>query len=183
MKKDNVISLLQHRKRLIEPSINFQAPNITADAQIPLPFSAPHDLVVVLASSFRGTDMFCRFATSIAAFAIYDLRIAPRLDFIRPTRSQAFAFFESARIDYKDMFGRSGLTSYSDQDATYYPLWQSVAAEIDSSKISLGPAIVLFDDTSFLVRTSDALSSVYGVQRFDEVMIAQRTGESELLRM
>lgn len=182
MKKDNVVSLFQHRQRSRETNLLPASP-FQVDAQIPLPFSAPRDVIFVLASSFRGTDTFCRFVTAVGAFAIFDLRIAPRLDFIQPTRAQAFSFFERSRIDYKDMFGRFGLSSYLEQDPAYDPLWQSVASEIDSATSDSGPAMALCDDASFLVRSSDALSSVFAVERIDEIIITHRNENSELLRM
>jgi len=181
MTKSNVISLFDRRQR--STGIDAKSINIEEAIQLPLPFCAPRDLIFVLTSSFRGSDIFCRFATAIMASTIIDLRIAPRLDFVRPTRAQAFSFFEASNIDYKDMFGRSGISSYFEEDSAYKTLWRSIVSEIETSSSSAAPAIVLVDDASFLLRSSEALGSAFAVLKMDEAMILQRTGDTELLRM
>ncbi|WPG36935.1 hypothetical protein [Variovorax sp. EBFNA2] len=181
MTKSNVFSLFDRRQR----SVEFDAKTREAEkaVQLSLPFCAPRDLIFVLTSSFRASDVFCRFATAIMASTIIDLRIAPRLDFVRPTRAQAFSFFEASNIDYKDMFGRSGINSYFEEDSAYKTLWRSIVSEIEASSSSAGPAIVLVDDAAFLLRSSEALGSAFSALKMDEAMILQRTDDTELLRM
>lgn len=170
----NVISLAEHlQKKSANESIERLLP--PKGAQLVLPFSIPHSLVLVFADHFHYRRSFEVFTEVTQPQAIIDLRIAPRLDFVANTRALALRTLELDDINYLDVRGRF------EQRSIAGPAWfSSLLGEVKSLfaalEISHRPILLFFDDSELLRRFSLELTSDYDVvvaeQRFIENVVA-----------
>lgn len=194
---DNVISLLAWKSPLgrtpaktrIDSSASQEA--LASDTsqqelstgQLSLPFAATHTLLLVMASDFPAPNVFSSFAEGMRITIILDLRPAPRLDFIAPSRQQAFRFFETRGVSYRDIVSRVRALDIPDAEDFYHELWKSLVASLESFEITSSPALVIFDRPDFLSRATDALRSIFDVERIKAQQIAEIAAEQELQRM
>lgn len=139
-------------------------------------------LFVVIVESFQFQDDFLNFCKAMHPDLIVDLRVAPRLDFVRPMRKQAFEFFDACGIEYRDLLGRLGATTYD----LPQPRFEEIVAAVDSlhsSQDSERPTIVLFDDATFAQSCTTKLSQGAHVTALDCKSIHRMVNEGARERM
>lgn len=139
-------------------------------------------LFVVIVESFQLQDDFLNFCKAMHPDLIVDLRVAPRLDFVRPMRKQAFEFFDACGIEYRDLLGRLGATTYD----LPQPRFEEIVAAVDSlhsSQDSERPTIVLFDDATFAQSCTTKLSQGAHVTALDCKSIHRMVNEGARERM
>lgn len=139
-------------------------------------------LFVVFVDNFQFQDDFLNFCKSIHPELIVDLRVAPRLDFVRPMRKQAFELFEICDIEYRDLLGRLGATTY---DLTQLRFEEVVAAvnSLHISRVGVRPTIVLFDDATFAQSCTTKLSHGVNVTTLDADTVQRMVSEGARARM
>ena len=134
--------------------------------QLSLPFFASDPLFLVDVQNFIAQDDFYNFCAAINPGAIVDLRLVPRLDFIRPTRKQAFELFDVFRFDYCDVFGRLSISNYNLGDTEMKNIISAI--DFQSAKINgTGPMIALVDNLIFCQQIGLRLKSVFEVSSLD----------------
>ena len=139
-------------------------------------------LFVVFVENFHFHDDFLNFCKALHPDLIVDLRVAPRLDFVRPMRKQAFELFDACGIEYRDLLGRLGTTTYD----LPQPHFEEIVAAVDSlhsSQDSEGPTIVLFDDATFAQSCTTKLSQGAHVTSLDSEAIRRMVAEGARERM
>jgi hypothetical protein len=160
--------------------------NIFIDATEPAtPRSSVGDenfLFVVFVENFQFQDDFLNFCKSIHPDLIIDLRVAPRLDFVRPLRRQAFELFEICDIEYRDLLGRLGATTY---DLTQRRFEEVIAAVnyLHMNRVSGRPTIILFDDATFAQSCTTKISHGVNVTALDSETVRRMVFEGARARM
>lgn len=164
------------------PLFGRQPKTAAADAepgQISLPFLARPRLFAVITTHIRGGDEFARLIRELHISSVLDLRTAPRLDFVAPTRGHAFQFFETCGITYRDILGRVDAKSYADIDL------QVVSAEVISraglSPVCADAGLLLFDSPAFRGLCVERLENTFDIECPDASQVEFYA--SERLRM
>lgn len=115
--------------------------------QLSLPFAKLDVILFVYSSSFAAGDDFLNFLNSTGPRVIADMRLVPRLDFVRPSRTQTFDLFSALGVDYRDILGRAKFLSYAEiSDGSNRLLSSFVELH---SKSDQRPILALFDDSDF----------------------------------
>ncbi|MHB1122561.1 MAG: hypothetical protein ACYC0T_07535 [Ramlibacter sp.] len=148
--------------------------------QISLPFTSRPKLFAVLTGHIRGPEEFGRLADALSVSLILDMRTAPRLDIVAPTRLQAFNYFESRSIQYRDVLGRVGVNSYTSLDL------QAVGSEVLASFRAGDPSpsgvLMLFESPAFRDICTELLDREVELDRMDAAQVDFFASE-ERLRM
>jgi hypothetical protein len=148
--------------------------------QISLPFASRPKLCAVIAGHIRGPEEFGRLADALCVSVILDMRTAPRLDIVAPTRLQAFNYFESHSIQYRDVLGRVGATSYTSLDLQ--AVGSEVLASVNPNEPSPPGVLMLFESPAFRDACTELLEEQFEVERMDAVQVEFLASE-ERLRM
>jgi len=136
----------------------------------------------VFVSDFLRSDDFLNFCNATIPDVIFDMRVAPRLDFVRSTRGLAFELFDNLGIEYRDVLGRVGLTSYDVPTSEF----EKIVANVDLLREvhdTERPMLALFDDANFSRRCSTALSGLYEVLMLNTDAVHRSVTEGSRLRM
>jgi hypothetical protein len=148
--------------------------------QISLPFASRPKLFAVLTGHIRGPEEFGRLADALCVSLILDMRTAPRLDIVAPTRLQAFNYFESRSIQYRDVLGRVGVDSYTSLDMR--AVGSEVLASIHPEDPSPPGVLMLFESPAFRDVCTELLGQEFEFERMDAVQVEFFASE-ERLRM
>lgn len=139
-------------------------------------------LFVVFVENFHFQDDFLNCCKAMHPDLIVDLRVAPRLDFVRPMRKQAFELFDACGIEYRDLLGRLGATTYDLPQSRFEEIIAAVDS-LHSSQDSERPTIVLFDDATFAQSCTTKLSQGAHVTALDSEAIRRMVAEGARERM
>lgn len=148
--------------------------------QISLPFNPRPKLSVVIAGHLRGPDEFGRLVDALDVSVILDMRAAPRLDVIAPTRLQAFNYFESHSIQYRDVLGRVGATSYAGLDMG--AVVSEIRSAVNPGESSSSGTLLLFESPVFLELCLNELGGQFELDRLDSMRVDFLSSQ-ERLRM
>lgn len=151
--------------------------------QMALPFAVPHLLVFTQTTDFNVAGLFEQFSRALNPSVLVDMRISPRLEFIGATRSQTFDYFKSMQIDYKDVFGKVGITSYADAEEKHVAISKAVAEILERAKPSDCSVLFFFDDPGFMSRCRRIFDPVFEIIDLDSQAIHRKAAESTLLQM
>ena len=134
------------------------------------------------ADSFAFQDDFLNFCKATEPDLIVDLRVAPRLDFVRPLRKQAFELFEMCDIEYRDMFGRMNAGTYDLTQDRFQELIDAVAS-LHYSHDGTRPSLALFDNATFAQFCNAKLAKTVPVVSLDTDVIRRLVAEGARARM
>jgi hypothetical protein len=133
------------------------------------------------ADSFAFQDDFLNFCKATEPYLIVDLRVAPRLDFVRPLRKQAFELFEMCDIEYRDMFGRLNAGTYDLPQDRFQELIDAVAS-LHYSHDGTRPSLALFDNATFAQFCNAKLAKTIPVVSLDTDVIRRIVAEGARAR-
>lgn len=181
-KVSNVISLFRG-KDVVEKCKNKEESSLSEAWQISLPFNAPpmvfviHSEVLALNVDFKG------FIEAIEPAAIFDMRKAPRLDFISSNRINSFALLDSMHVKYFDVLGRTGFSSSRASEIELSAFIGDVCSRAESIGFDNHPVIMLFDDSDFYRRCERALIENFDLESISENSLAEFSHRDSKLRM
>ena len=142
---NNVIQLFKNTDLKLE---HIAPKNEDKNQQLNLPLDRKETLIFVYSFEFTGMHDFYNFTSTETPRVIVDMRLAPRLDFIRPSRNQAFELFSAFDISYQDLLGRLGINSYICSYLEYQSIVDAFISLYD--KNDSRSIVVIFDNTDFL---------------------------------
>lgn len=181
-KVSNVISLF--RGKDVAVKYKSEEESLLSEAwQISLPFNAPpmmfviHSEVLALNVDFKG------FIEAIEPTAIFDMRKAPRLDFIASNRFNSFALLDSMHVKYFDVLGRTGFSSSRASEVEFSSFIRDICSRAESIGIYNHPMIMLFDDSDFYHRCERALVENFDLENVSESSLAEFSHGDSKLRM
>lgn len=139
-------------------------------------------LMLAFAHDFTFHDDFLNFCKATALDLVVDMRVAPRLDFVRPVRKQAFELFDMCGIEYRDVLGRLDAITYDLSHSRF----NEVIGAVESLHMSHDdgrPTLGLFDNSTFAQFCTAKLSQVLPVVMFDSDAIRRLVAEGARARM
>lgn len=146
--------------------VQSKTPLVDAEpGQISLPFLARPKLFAVMATHIPGGDEFARLIRALRISCVLDLRIAPRLDFVAPTRVHAFQLFETLGITYRDILGRVDAKSYGDIDLQLVTAEVLTAAAL--SPVGADAGLLLFESPAFRDLCTERLEGTFEIDCLD----------------
>jgi hypothetical protein len=176
----NIIDFLERKRaRKADPSL-LAAPQLTT--QLTFPFEGKSVLYFALVSDFAFPDDFLNFCSSEIPDILIDLRVAPRLDFVRPARNQAFELFELFGIEYRDVLGRLGATSYDMPQIDFERVINAIES-LDATHDQQRPILVLFDNATFAQSCIAKLANDFQVALLDSEAVRRTVAEGARERM
>lgn len=155
------------------------------DKNSPALSATPHAgkyLFLVYADVFAFQDDFLNFCKAMSPDLVVDLRVAPRLDFVRPMRKQAFELFEMFGIEYRDMLGRLNATTYDLAQSRFEDLIEAITS-LHTSQDEHRPTVALFDNQTFAQFCSVKLAHSLPVVSLDTDAIHRMVAEGARARM
>lgn len=183
---NNVVPLF---KTKLEEGCRTSAPTIVHDleeqnnGQLLLPFEAPVKLFMLSEREITSMDNFYHFLLGSSAIALFDMRPAPRLDFIASTRKKAFRVLEEVGINYMDMLGRTGYSPSDGRHAEYVELLKEIVLH-GTKSCKLGETCVMvFDNDLFFQDCQNSLSHCFDIVNADSNLIAVVALQHAQLRM
>ncbi|MGN6529539.1 MAG: hypothetical protein ACTHL8_24365 [Burkholderiaceae bacterium] len=132
--------------------------------------------------AFAFQDDFLNFCKAMAPDLVVDLRVAPRLDFVRPLRKHAFELFEMCDIEYRDMFGRLNAGTYDLPQGRFEELINAVAS-LHTNHDSGRPTLGLFDNPTVAQFCTAKLAKSIPVVALDADTIRRMVAEGARVRM
>jgi hypothetical protein len=108
------------------------------------------------------TSSFAGFLCEKEARLIFDCRVAPRLDFIAPSRMLAFRKFSEIGVDYIDIVGAMGLGDGSAGASKPEEWVDLVFDKINAVAHRSFGAVFIFDNDSVLSRAYNVLPTALG---------------------
>lgn len=151
--------------------------------QISLPFNAPPMVFVIHSEVLALNVDFKSFIEAIEPAAIFDMRKAPRLDFISSNRVNSFALLDSMRVKYFDVLGRTGFSSSRASEVELSAFIGDVCGRAESIGFNNHPMIMLFDDSDFYHRCESALVENFDLENVSENSLAEFSHGDSKLRM
>lgn len=183
---NNVVPLFKTKSQEDSRSI---APMIVHDlaeknnGQLSLPFEVPVKLFILSELKITSTDNFYHFLIGSGAIILFDMRPAPRLDFIASTRKKSFQVLEEAGITYMDMLGRTGYSSSDGRHGEYVELLKEIVT-LGTMSCKRGEACVMvFDNDLFLQDCQNSLRHCFDIVNADSNLIAAVALQHAQLRM
>lgn len=171
--------------RLVDPAI--APPNHTKTShdnsgakQLSLFEVGEPNLIFSMEQSILRANEFNALVGKYNPKVFFDLRIAPRLDFVAPSRVVAFKIFSELKLSYVDVFGALGVNSYNAMQASP-EMWSELVGE---SLLSLRSrnmtSMFVFDDIDILNRANFILPSFLKRTFVDDDFIVKKVDSSEV---
>ncbi|MBL0086781.1 MAG: hypothetical protein IPP44_08880 [Ideonella sp.] len=176
----NVISFLDRKRARTVDSGNTLKSELAT--QLELQFDGSSVVLFAFAGDFAFPDDFLNFCNATMPDVLVDMRVAPRLDFVRPVRSQAFELFGSFGIEYRDILGRLGAITY-DMPQTSFEQVMSNFESLRAVHNDLRPMMALFDNVIFAQNCAAKLSQAFQVVMLDTEAVRRSAIEGARLRM
>ena len=153
------------------------------DGQLLLPFEVNIKLFMVSEREIMSADDFYHFIIGSNTIILFDMRPAPRLDFIASTRKKAFQMLEGAGIAYMDMLGRTGYSPSNDRRAEYIELLKEIVSVSTKRCKHDETCVMVFDDDLFLDDCRNSLRHCFDIVNADSNLIAAVAIQNAQLRM
>jgi len=109
--------------------------------QLRLPFESEDFIVLMHETEIPSSDAFITFIEHYQPKWLLDVRVAPRMDFIAPSRTLALKILSTLQVNYVDVLGRVQNTN---EWLTFVELL------LQSDNGAEGPYAFIFDDRSAL---------------------------------
>lgn len=135
---------------------------------LPSSFTSLPKALAVLTGHILDPEEFWRLVDTLCVSMILDMRTAPRLDIVAPTRLQAFKCFESRSIKYRDIRGLASVGSCTQSDLQ--KIRAEVLASIRPEYASTLSVIMLFDGAAFRDVLIDLLQQEFEFMRIDAIL-------------
>ncbi|MBV7498809.1 hypothetical protein [Achromobacter sp. ACM05] len=143
------------------------------DVQLRLPFEDGLSVMLVHEADLNFPAVFEEFIARYQPKWLLDIRVAPRMDFVAPTRASALRVLSALKVNYVDVLGRIGDTSK----------WlQFIENLVQDQNQAEGLYAIVFDDRSILQDARRHLSSLVCQQTQTE-SVSVSTFRRELLAM
>ncbi len=181
-KISNVISIFRG-KHVAEKYESEEKCSLSEAWQISLPFNAPPMIFVIHSEVLALNVDFKAFIESIEPAAIFDMRKAPRLDFISSNRINSFALLDSMHVKYFDVLGRTGFSSSKATEVEFSAFVGDVCSRAENIGGDNHPMIMLFDDSDFYYRCERALVKNFDLENVSESSLAEFFQGDSRLRM
>ncbi|WP_394681287.1 hypothetical protein [uncultured Comamonas sp.] len=181
-KISNVISLF--RGKNVAAKYEGEEESSSSEAwQISLPFNAPPMVFVIHSEVLALNVDFKAFIEAIEPVAIFDMRKAPRLDFISSNRVNSFALLDSMHVKYFDVLGRTGFSSSRASEFELSVFIGDICSRAESIGGDNHPMIMLFDDSDFYHRCERALVKNFDLENVSKNSLAEFSHGDSKLRM
>lgn len=106
------------------------------------------------------SDRFLPYLRDVGAKYLFDVRTAPRLDFISPSRLVAFQKMCDIGVDYVDLIGALEAKGEDSINAASPELWAGIVrVKIQALAEDVSSVAFIFDDVSILRRAEHILPS------------------------
>lgn len=181
----NVISLAGARQAKAvanDPALSAGGEETSGSKQLSLSFGAIDHLLVVDVRNFVGQDDFLYFCNDLMPSVVVDLRVAPRLDFIRPSRKQAFELFDTLSLEYVDVLGRLNIFSCDVSDAAMLEIITAVDKLTELTRTH-GPVVALTDNAMFAQRCLVKMANIFDASLLDSEAVKRATIAGARLQM
>lgn len=119
-------------------------------------------LLLLSEADVLQSDYFVPYLRETNACCLFDVRVAPRLDFIAPSRLQAFRKFAELGVDYVDVIGR--IAPIDGNDVMPEAWVDLVCDKIQLTEKAATTIVFIFDNSDMLCRARNVLSST--IDRF-----------------
>ena len=178
----NVFSLqdiIKSRKLTMEE----QPPRVAAK-QLSLQFDQPDELIFTYPHEFNSSQIFSSFLETQFIEVIFDLRTAPRLDFVAPDRQSAFRVFQRLQISYVDLLGRTEFSPGSKSIQNFKKVVQQITLELKKWQNKERPILLMFDDPSLYNFCGEEFIGKYEIINLNANALKKTNGDDEeLLQM
>jgi len=181
----NIISLADARQAKAvanDPVSDAGGEDAFGSKQLFLSFGAIDHLLLVDVRNFVGQDDFLYFCTDLIPSAVVDLRVAPRLDFIRPSRKQAFELFDALNLEYVDVLGRLNIFSCDVSDSVMLEIITAVDKLTELARTH-GPIVALTDNAIFAQRCLVKMANIFDASLLDSEAVKRATIAGARLQM
>jgi hypothetical protein len=176
----NIINFLDIKRTRTADADALVKPPLTT--QMAFPFEGASMLFFTYVADFEFPDDFLNFCSAEMPDVLMDMRVAPRLDFVRPVRSQAFELFELFGIEYRDVLGRLGAISYDMTQRSFEQVISTIES-LHTTHDEKKPILVLFDNATFAQSCATKLARAFQVVMLDAECIRRSAIEGARLRM
>jgi hypothetical protein len=139
-------------------------------------------MMLAFADDFPFQDDFLNFCKATTPNLVVDLRVAPRLDFVRPVRKQAFELFDMCGIEYRDVLGRLNATTYDLPQSRFEEVISAVESLLTSHHDGR-PTLGLFDNPTFARFCTAKLSKAMPVMTLDSDAVRRMVADGARERM
>jgi hypothetical protein len=179
-KVSNVISIFRG-KDVASKYKNEKESSSSKAWQMSLPFNASPMVFVIHSEVLALNVDFKSFIEAIEPAAIFDMRKAPRLDFISPNRVNSFALLDSMHVKYFDVLGRTGFSSSRASEVELSSFIEDICSRAESIGAHHHPMMMLFDDSDFYHRCERILIENFDLENVSENSLAEFShGDSKL---
>ena len=162
-------------------------PNIVSDSvretQLSFSFSDVFRFIFIReADILKGAD-FLELLVTVRPCYLFDVRLAPRLDFVASNRLMAFKAFRENCVDYVDIIGTLGLDSHL-SGCSMPEFWLGLVGEkMASFQGSTRNAVFIFDNDEVLNRSKNMLPSYIKSSFSDSIVEIISDFEKTLIAM
>jgi hypothetical protein len=128
--------------------------------QLSFPFEELTDVLFVKESDILRNGEFSLLLDTIKPRWLFDIRITPRLDFLA-NRASAFRKFNEMNLEYVDILGSVGVSSYSSNESAPEIWGTIVISALNKPSVPMKPCIFIFDNEMILKRSERVLNSLF----------------------
>lgn len=128
--------------------------------QFAFDFDDPYTVILININR-KSIHWFLDFLQSITPKFIIDARSVARLDVLCGTRANAFKVFKSRSVEYVNLFGRLGITTYQADDAQPDHWCNRIGEVVPNISTIFGPVIVVFDKQGLLESSVEIIASEF----------------------
>ncbi|MFN3828331.1 MAG: hypothetical protein ACK4NR_11995 [Micavibrio sp.] len=124
--------------------------------QLALPYLDPFTLLLVNVEGMQ-VDNFSNLLQSFEPRWVIDARATPRMDVLGGTRSYAFNLFQTYNVQYVDLFGHLGLSTYRTVESNPIFFGDVISETFKKFKAVTGPFVMLFDNLDLMEQSRNVL--------------------------
>lgn len=129
--------------------------------QLTLPSFDDSYKVILININRKDIHWFLGLLQSITPNLIIDVRSVARLDVLCGSRANAFKVFKSRKVEYVDLFGLLGITTYQADDAQPDHWCNRISEVVPNISTIPGPVLVVFDNQDLLESSASIISSEF----------------------
>ncbi|MBF0132163.1 MAG: hypothetical protein HQL75_06200 [Magnetococcales bacterium] len=134
--------------------------NSCLNLQYALSLDDPYTVILININR-KDVHWFLDLLQSITPKLIIDARSVARLDVLCGTRANAFKVFKSRSVEYVDLFGQLGITTYQSDDAQPDHWCNKIGEVVPNISTIFGPVLVVFDKQDLLESSVEMIASEF----------------------